>query len=111
TSTVSVPYRNRDRVLAQKIFVVYRTHHGPIVQKKDGKWVSIALMQRPVEALCQSFLLTKAHDFASFMKVMELRANSSNNTVFARNSMTFMKDAKSCALVSRKDWHSASTGL
>jgi acyl-homoserine-lactone acylase len=83
TSTVSVPYRNRDRVLAQKIFVVYRTHHGPIVQKKDGKWVSIALMQRPVEALCQSFLLTKAHDFASFMKVMELRANSSNNTVFA----------------------------
>jgi acyl-homoserine-lactone acylase len=78
-----VSYRNRDGALALKTFVVYRTHHGPIVQKKDGKWISIALMQKPVEALSQSFLLTKAHDFASFMKVMELRANSSNNTVFA----------------------------
>lgn len=83
SSTVSVPYRNRDGALALKTFVVYRTHHGPVVQKKDGKWISIALMQKPVEALSQSFLLTKAHDFASFMKVMELRANSSNNTVFA----------------------------
>jgi acyl-homoserine-lactone acylase len=83
SSTVSVSYRNRDGALALKTFVVYRTHHGPIVQKKGGKWVSIALMQKPVEALSQSFLLTKAHDFASFMKVMELRANSSNNTVFA----------------------------
>jgi acyl-homoserine-lactone acylase len=40
-------------------------------------------MQKPVEALSQGFGLTKARDFASFMKVMELRANSSNNTIYA----------------------------
>ena len=40
-------------------------------------------MHKPVEALTQSFELAKARDYASFMQVMQLRANSSNNTVFA----------------------------
>jgi acyl-homoserine-lactone acylase len=83
TSLVEIPYRSQAGAVAVRTFTVYRTHHGPIVQQKDGQWVSVALMRRPVEALCQSFLLTKSHDYASFMKVMQLRANSSNNTVFA----------------------------
>ena len=62
---------------------MYRTHHGPVVREKDGRWVSVALMQKPVEALSQSYLLTKARTYAEFMKTMELRANSSNNTVYA----------------------------
>jgi acyl-homoserine-lactone acylase len=40
-------------------------------------------MNRPIEALEQSFLRTKASDYASFLKVAQLRANSSNNTLFA----------------------------
>jgi acyl-homoserine-lactone acylase len=82
-SAVNIPYRSENGTLTVKAFTVYRTHHGPIVQAKDDQWVSVALMQRPVEALSQSFLLTKSHDYASFMKAMQLRANSSNNTVFA----------------------------
>jgi acyl-homoserine-lactone acylase len=83
TSTILVPYRRTDGVMASRSFTVYRTHHGPVVREEGGKWVSIALMQKPVEALSQSFLRTKAHDFRSYMKVMELKANSSNNTLFA----------------------------
>ena len=41
------------------------------------------MMNRPVEALQQSFLRTKATDLASFMQVAQLKANSSNNTLFA----------------------------
>jgi len=82
TSTITVPYRAGGR-MASRAFTVYRTHHGPVVREADGKWVSIALMQRPVEALSQSFLRTKARDYRSFMQVAELRANSSNNTIFA----------------------------
>ena len=41
------------------------------------------MMDRPVEALEQSFLRTKASDLASYMRVSDLKANSSNNTVFA----------------------------
>jgi len=41
------------------------------------------MMNKPVEALQQSFLRTKSTDLASFMRISELKANSSNNTVFA----------------------------
>jgi acyl-homoserine-lactone acylase len=82
-STVSVPYRTAEGGTATRSFTVYATHHGPIIEQLDGKWVAIALMQKPIEALSQSFLLTKARDYAGYLKVMELRANSSNNTIFA----------------------------
>lgn len=83
TEVIAVPYRAADGAMAQKRFTVFKTHHGPIVREADGKWISIALMNKPVEALQQSFLRTKATDFKSFMKVAELKANSSNNTLFA----------------------------
>jgi acyl-homoserine-lactone acylase len=83
TTTVNVPYRTADGGRSVKTFTVYATLHGPIIEERDGRWVSIELMQKPIEALSQSFQLTKARDYASFMKVMELRANSSNNTIYA----------------------------
>jgi acyl-homoserine-lactone acylase len=83
TDTITVPYRT-PRGMAQARFTVYKTHHGPVVREADGKWVSVALMNRPVQALSQSFLRTKARDYQSFRRVAEeLKANSSNNTIFA----------------------------
>jgi acyl-homoserine-lactone acylase len=82
-SRVSISYRDRAGKLAIRTFTVYRTHHGPVIEAKNGRWISIALMQKPVEALSQSFLLTKARNYATFMKTMEFKANSSNNTVYA----------------------------
>lgn len=69
--------------MAQKNFTIYRTHHGPVVRELNGKWVSVRLMQRPVDALIQSFTRMKAKDYKSFRKTMELHTNSSNNTTFA----------------------------
>ena len=77
---IEVPYRTATGT-ASKQFTVFRTHHGPIVRSADGKWIAIRLMQKPIEALSQSYLRTKARDLAGFRKVMELAANSSNNTV------------------------------
>ncbi|MCA0358299.1 MAG: penicillin acylase family protein [Proteobacteria bacterium] len=83
TEVIVVPYRAADGLMAERKFTVFKTHRGPIVREADGKWISIALMNKPVAALQQSFLRTKATDYASFMKVAELKANSSNNTLFA----------------------------
>jgi acyl-homoserine-lactone acylase len=82
-STVTLKYRTPAGTLASKTFTVYRTHHGPIVAEQNGKWIAEALMYRPIRALEQSYLRTKATDFASFRKIAELKANSSNNTIFA----------------------------
>jgi len=84
TDTVTVPYRTAAGGMARRTFVVFRTHHGPVVREADGKWVAVALMQRPIEALTQSFMRTKMHDYASFRRLgEEMKANSSNNTIFA----------------------------
>jgi acyl-homoserine-lactone acylase len=83
TSTVTVPYRTADGRTAGRTFTIYRTHRGPIVGAEGGKWVAFAMMHKPIEALEQSFLRTKARDYASFLRVAALQANSSNNTLFA----------------------------
>lgn len=83
TSRIAVPYRDASGASGCKAFTVYRTHHGPVVREEGAKWVSVSLMQKPIEALTQSFFRTKAIDYATFRKVAELQANSSNNTVFA----------------------------
>jgi len=82
-STIVVPYRTKDGSMASKTFIVFRTHHGPIVREADGKWISVSLMYKPIEALSQSYLLTKARNYGDYLKVMALKANSSNNTVYA----------------------------
>jgi acyl-homoserine-lactone acylase len=81
---ITVPYKtDHGASMAEKKFTVYRTHHGPIIHETNGKWVSIRLMQEPVKALTQSYTRTKARDYKSYRKTMELQANSSNNTIFA----------------------------
>lgn len=66
-----------------RTFTGYRTNHGPVVANREGAWVSVAIMDRPLDALNQSFLRTKATGYESFRKAMDIRTNSSNNTVYA----------------------------
>jgi acyl-homoserine-lactone acylase len=69
--------------LHSRKFNVYFSHHGPIIRSEEDRWVSIKLMQKPVEALTQSYMRTRARSYEDFNETMELRTNSSNNTVFA----------------------------
>lgn len=68
-----------------KSFPAYFTHHGPVMGKRNGKWLSLKENNRSLASLQQSWLRTKATGFVAFRKVMEMRANNSNNTVFADN--------------------------
>ena len=83
TSAITIRYRTGDGAMASRTFTTYRTHHGPIVREADGRWVSVALMHKPLAALTQSFQRTKARSFDEYMRAMEHRANSSNNTIYA----------------------------
>ena len=80
---ITLRYRTADGQLASREFTAWMTHRGPIVRTENGRWIAFAMMNKPVEALQQSYLRTKARDLASFMRVSDLKANSSNNTVFA----------------------------
>jgi acyl-homoserine-lactone acylase len=79
---VRLPYRTATG-MAEKTVTAYYTVHGPVVREADGKWISVSLMNEPVKALQQSYLRTKARNYRQFRRVMDLRTNSSNNTVYA----------------------------
>ncbi len=83
TESVRLPYKAADGSMAEKTVTAYFTHRGPVVREQNGKWVSVAMMNEPLKALTQSFIRTKARNYPAFYKSMELRTNSSNNTVYA----------------------------
>lgn len=79
---VSLKYKDGSE-LEEKPFTFFRTHHGPITHKIEDKWVATKINWDPVNALIQSFTRTKLSNHAEFKKMMDIRTNSSNNTVFA----------------------------
>jgi len=80
---ITLSYRRPDGSMTTRTFKTYTSHHGPITGVRDGKWIATALMWKPIPALEQSWLRTKATNLASYMKVAALKANSSNDTLFA----------------------------
>ena len=80
---VTLPYKTPGGAMASRTVTAYFTHHGPVVRELDGKWVAVKMMDEPLKALTQSYTRTKAKNYNAFYKAMELRTNSSNNTVYA----------------------------
>ncbi len=79
---MTIRYKDGD-TYSDRIIPAYRTHHGPITHLKDGKWVASSLMWDPVNALQQSYIRSKQDGYKGFREMMDIRTNSSNNTVYA----------------------------
>ncbi len=76
-------YFRKDNSLQRKTFKTYYTHHGPVMAKRNNKWISLRSNNRSRTSLIQSWKRTKATSFDEYKKVMDLHANTSNNTVYA----------------------------
>jgi acyl-homoserine-lactone acylase len=81
-SQIRLSYKDGDS-LKERSFNAYHTHHGPITHAVDGQWTATSLMWEPVKALEQSYIRTKQSGYKGFRKMMDIRTNSSNNTVYA----------------------------
>ena len=79
---VILKYKVGDSI-KEKNVPTYRTHHGPITHMVDGQWTASAMMWEPVKALEQSYIRTKQTGYKGFREMMDIRTNSSNNTVYA----------------------------
>lgn len=79
---VELVYKDGNQML-RKTFPVFRTHHGPVTHKVGDKMVATAMMWEPSKALSQSYLRTKQSGYKGFREIMDIRTNSSNNTVYA----------------------------
>jgi acyl-homoserine-lactone acylase len=79
---IHLKYKEGDEILEREI-KAYFSHHGPVIREEDGKWVAISLMVERVKALTQSYSRTKTKNHQEFKATMDLKTNSSNNTVYA----------------------------
>jgi len=84
-SEVTLKYKD-GAGMSERTFPMYHTHHGPVTHSENGKWVVTKINWDPVNALRQSFIRTKLKDHGEFLEMMDIRTNSSNNTVFADSS-------------------------
>ncbi|GAB3522642.1 penicillin acylase family protein [Emticicia fontis] len=75
----------KDGQMQTREFTTYATHHGPVIAKRNDLWMSLRSYNRSVVSLIQSWKRTKAKGLEDYKKVMDLKANTSNNTVFADN--------------------------
>lgn len=83
TSVIRVPYSG-PKGMSARTFTVYRTKHGPVVRKdENSNWITVSLMNKPIDALTQSYIRTKAKNYKEFRQSFELHSDSSNNTIYA----------------------------
>lgn len=59
------------------------THHGPIMAKRNGQWLSVRADNRLMNGLIQCWQRTKARGLEDFKKTLDLKGNISNNTLYA----------------------------
>jgi acyl-homoserine-lactone acylase len=81
---ITLQYKDGD-IIKTKIISTYFTHHGPIMAKRNNQLISVKSSNRTMNGLIQSWQRTKAKGLEDYKKLMNLKANNSNNTVFADN--------------------------
>jgi acyl-homoserine-lactone acylase len=78
----TISFRKGDSIFT-KTFIVFSTHHGPVMGLQNDKWLSLKTKNRSLNGLIQSWQRNKVKNLAEFKANMEQRANLSNNTIYA----------------------------
>ncbi len=79
---ITIQYKSSNGIESKTINALF-TQHGPVMAKRNGQWLTVKSNNRSMNGLMQSWLRTKTTGFASYKKVMDMLANTSNNTVYA----------------------------
>lgn len=82
SKVLTVSYK-KDNEIHKERFTTWSTLHGPVMGSRNGKWLSLRENNRSMASLIQSWVRTKARGFDEYKKIMDMRVNNSNNTVFA----------------------------
>ena len=88
------------------------THHGPVMAKRNGQWISVKADNRILNGLIQCWQRTKAKSFEDFKKTLDLKGNISNNTVYAdaEGNIAYWHGNRIPARDTKYDWSKAVDG-
>lgn len=79
---VTLHFKNNDQ--RQSITVnTLHTHHGPVMARRNGQYLSLRADNRLLEGLIQCWQRTRARGLQEFRRTLDLKGNISNNTVYA----------------------------
>jgi len=79
---IAIHYKNGNSII-NKDFTVLYTHHGPVMAKKNGQYLSLRADNRMRDGLIQCWWRNTAQNFEQFKKTLYLLGNISNNTIYA----------------------------
>jgi acyl-homoserine lactone acylase PvdQ len=79
---ILLKYKNGNSIESKKVTVLF-THHGPVMAKRDGQYLSLRADNRIANGLIQCWQRNRATSFTDFKKTLDLKGNISNNTVYA----------------------------
>jgi acyl-homoserine-lactone acylase len=79
---IMLRYKSGDIMKSKTINALF-THHGPIMAKRNGEYLSVRADNRIMNGLIQCWQRNKTTSFADFKKTLDLLGNISNNTVYA----------------------------
>ncbi|MEP7267212.1 MAG: penicillin acylase family protein [Saprospiraceae bacterium] len=82
TKTIDI-YFKKDRQLERKSFPAFFNHHGPVMGIRDNQWITVRNYNRALNGLKQCWQRNIANGLVDYKKVMDLRGNISNSTVYA----------------------------
>ena len=79
---IIIRYATTDGITA-KSFPVYLNHRGPVMGIREDQWITVRSYNRSLNGVQQCWNRIKAQNLDDYKKVMDLRGNTSNNTVYA----------------------------
>ncbi|ULQ54887.1 penicillin acylase family protein [Flavihumibacter rivuli] len=79
---ITIKVKNGDKLEVTTITSLW-THHGPIMAKRNGQFLSMRADNQILEGLAQSWQRIKSRNLKDFQQALELKGNISNNTVYA----------------------------
>ena len=81
---IEIKVLKNDSIKSQ-CFNTFETNHGPIMAKRNDKFIALKHYNRSMKSLIESWQRTKSKTFDDYKTAMNIKANTSNNTVYADN--------------------------
>lgn len=82
SSKVVIRYKNGSKI-DSILFTTYSTLHGPVVAKRDNKWLSAKTINENIELLNVHWKITKSKSFNEFKTWLDKRVMTGTNTIYA----------------------------
>ena len=108
---ISLNYKSGNGIQAKTINALF-THHGPVMAKRNGQFISLKADNRIMNGLIQCWQRNKAKNFVDFKNTLDLKGNISNNTVYAdaEGNIGYWHGNRIPARDSKLDWNEAVDG-